>query len=1334
MTKNRAMRPMSSRGHTIGTKRQTRPEDLGHKTCLQESQWMGSTVAASLLVFVASISCEPNTQDSSVTSENAVVSAVEMGAWLREKIESAEDGATIQLSPGTYTLTSPIEITKPVHLVGESGMFETVIDAEGAYAFRINAGGSGSSFQGITIQNATSRGIFAQGSLAAPVSNLRIQDCQFRHNRIGFFAIFAQGEINRNLWVDQTFRTMQFTGFKGEIANNTIVRSPGILGSILEGTKIHHNLIENNGDGPELAYGIVVNSGSPTVAVHDNLVLGHVRVRFEARGSISQEGTWLTNRAQTSPLPLMGPKYALQTIDTLGYGYPRPLIVDPKDPQGLSVSDAVAQAEDDATIVLKPGTHSLASAIKVAKPLSFIGESGMFETVIDTKDIYAFKIDAAGSGSSFQGVTVQNAKSSGIFVQGSLAVPVSNLKIQDCQFKNNRIGFFSTYAQGEINRNLWVDQTFRTMQFTGFKGEISNNTIVRSPGILGSILEGTKIHHNLIENNGESPELAYGITVSSISSLVQIHDNLVLGPVRRPFEMRGAISKDIVSLTNHHRSKPLSLSEPRYARHTIDTLDHGYAIPTVVYPNETKGLSLEDAIAEAKEGASIVLKAGTHILSEAISIAKPIHLLGESGMFETVVEAKGSSAFVVKSSAGGSSFQGLTIQKASNVGLYVQGTPSISLRGIEIQDCRFVGNRIGLFVRGAQAEVHHNLWVDQTYRGFQFSAFEGEIRNNTIVGSSGILGSVMAGTKVHHNIIYGKENDAALPLAIRVSSTTSENHVYDNVAFGNFLSLFQENYATPLNDGVRTNEHHLLPPVTLQGPKYADFSSLYPGHGYQEMDGSVSVCTKGAVMRAVLSPGAEVEPCSGFKIVVPANALPADTAVSLKFEADPASEQVRGKAVFSEGLVGILRMEPSMEFAEPLEFAVPVTLLGSESLGVEYLTFVVDDTHEPSIELREMDRSVIQLRVPHFSSMTIHDWSRLDADARGELLEWAADFYTFSRSPPPGEWPPEIWPSGRPFKEPTMVRSQGRGDGCNTGNWDLGMNNGSATGAHARFGRPNEIVIDGARVSHCVHAEFDESFSGQVVVRARQRNNVCDGALRCILYNEEQCSRQIGFSVFHAPYHSYNGYNYNLFKRVGDEQLLSRDFETFRYEVPESSRFVLVCRGDYGSQNMPMEIDSILTPPSVPCIKPYSSAACNKERPGYDCPATEAQIDDPNFCNSSSFDSDNFEHFGTCYRWVQSDADALMPLVRGQQCCYTDGWDNGSGSVDKTGTAKGKTADNSCRWTKNLGRVRKHCLEDVELVCRNTSDNVKEHCSCMAGCRFFDSRCSGLGFIPGLRF
>ncbi len=94
---------------------------------------------------------------------------------------------------------------------------------------------------------------------------------------------------------------------------------------------------------------------------------------------------------------------------------------------------------------------------------------------------------------------------------------------------------------------------------------------------------------------------------------------------------------------------------------------------------------------------------------------------------------------------------------------------------------------------------------------------------------------------------------------------------------------------------------------------------------------------------------------------------------------------------------------------------------------------------------------------------------------------------------------------------------------------------------------------------------------------------------------------------------------------------------------------------------------------------------CNRDVPDYDCPYLESTIQLDTDCSYYESDTDSFEHRGRCYR-----------CGTGQQCCYTEGRDNGTGSFDLCPPLDPGTDDpapNGCSG------VFEHCDCDVTPLC-----------------------------------
>ena len=94
---------------------------------------------------------------------------------------------------------------------------------------------------------------------------------------------------------------------------------------------------------------------------------------------------------------------------------------------------------------------------------------------------------------------------------------------------------------------------------------------------------------------------------------------------------------------------------------------------------------------------------------------------------------------------------------------------------------------------------------------------------------------------------------------------------------------------------------------------------------------------------------------------------------------------------------------------------------------------------------------------------------------------------------------------------------------------------------------------------------------------------------------------------------------------------------------------------------------------------------CNRDVPGYACPFLETDIEGDDDCTYYESDTDEFEHRGRCYRCGD-----------GNQCCYTGGTDNGTGSFDLCPPLDPGANDpdpNGCSG------VLDHCACDVTPLC-----------------------------------
>jgi hypothetical protein len=109
------------------------------------------------------------------------------------------------------------------------------------------------------------------------------------------------------------------------------------------------------------------------------------------------------------------------------------------------------------------------------------------------------------------------------------------------------------------------------------------------------------------------------------------------------------------------------------------------------------------------------------------------------------------------------------------------------------------------------------------------------------------------------------------------------------------------------------------------------------------------------------------------------------------------------------------------------------------------------------------------------------------------------------------------------------------------------------------------------------------------------------------------------------------------------------------------------------------------------CIKPGICTRCPNQPVYYGCPLLESEvISSPDYCSAPD-DSGAFDHIGNCYREIPSTGDL------GQQCCYSSGQDNCTGSPDLIAPASGKESNGECEW--DFKKAIDHCAADVVPFC-----------------------------------
>lgn len=124
---------------------------------------------------------------------------------------------------------------------------------------------------------------------------------------------------------------------------------------------------------------------------------------------------------------------------------------------------------------------------------------------------------------------------------------------------------------------------------------------------------------------------------------------------------------------------------------------------------------------------------------------------------------------------------------------------------------------------------------------------------------------------------------------------------------------------------------------------------------------------------------------------------------------------------------------------------------------------------------------------------------------------------------------------------------------------------------------------------------------------------------------------------------------------------------------------------------------------------------CNRDVPDYDCPFLEDTILADEDCQSWPSDTGAFEHRGACYRCGD-----------GQQCCYTDGHDNGTGSYDVCPPIDPGVNDPD---PHGCSGPLEHCACDVIPLCgcMAQSGNLELCANCVGESRFDLTSCNAPG-------
>ncbi len=169
--------------------------------------------------------------------------------------------------------------------------------------------------------------------------------------------------------------------------------------------------------------------------------------------------------------------------------------------------------------------------------------------------------------------------------------------------------------------------------------------------------------------------------------------------------------------------------------------DEGFATPLDVYVDDDFALlnggddpagpgsaigcdafaSIQAAINAVAPGGTVHVAAGTYL--EDLSVTKTLSLLGEGASMTTVSGPIGGAGSTIQLAASGILLDGFTITREGNnpaqwnLALNTAGVAIQNQAGIEVRNCRMVGNRTGLDINNASGHSIHNNVIEDNRTG-----------------------------------------------------------------------------------------------------------------------------------------------------------------------------------------------------------------------------------------------------------------------------------------------------------------------------------------------------------------------------------------------------------------------------------------------------------------------------------------------------------------------------------------------------------------------------------------------------------------------------------------
>ncbi len=426
----------------------------------------------------------------------------------------------------------------------------------------------------------------------------------------------------------------------------------------------------------------------------------------------------------------------------------------------------IQEAIDDAqtlaghTIAVGPGTYVLSSTVNVNKANLTIDGAGAGSTIVQIAQAVGYAFSISASGVTLQDIELQKTDVTG--VHNLILVTASNVSIL-----NNLI-------YGPDPGDLWsvVGIVSRAIEISGGLSGIliSNNTIhhLRQPAYINPGTSGT------ISNNAVSGTKGWVIDGANMA----FSGNTWPAPINQSCDIALLASVNplwypsLIALSNGNNNAYIDAQyvggEKGRATAYVDDSAPANGDGSAGAPYQLVSLGVGNVLATG----TVLASAGNY--ADELTIAKAMTVTG-AGIDQSIIigpKTLGSSFATIRvTTNAGVQVQGFTVTRDGNnpadwatnpklIGFAVQG----SAGNVEVNDCRFTGNRTAVDLNFTSGNSVHNNVIDFNRSGIVLrnqcpnnSIFENTISGNWTIGVLWLLSSVedATGTVFFNNSIAG---------------------------------------------------------------------------------------------------------------------------------------------------------------------------------------------------------------------------------------------------------------------------------------------------------------------------------------------------------------------------------------------------------------------------------------------------------------------------------------------------------------------------------------------------------------------------------------------------